>query len=588
MSILQSSRDEREMYAALETGRIQECRGCERPRYRADSLLVLSEVEIDACLCRCDCEFVPDVDMGHPGYLPFLSNNVDWTPRPWLQRWLERQGFCNINSQTQRWQNQIVSGTFLPTFRSIVDRSYITEMETTNDSLLPLGEDRRSNVFPNGVERDLTTGSGLPAVLDSVIRSLDPDAFAVMRQHELCRLANSMEDGADISSLPIDQQNAIFRFRLLTNDNPAARRHGPTNFRVWLIQHEDDFTDNDSICTVDDLDIDRNEYLASMTREERGAHRRRHITRRFTDMARQGGYYTTASIIQAAARIEFDLESFLHSRVGGSDPQDVFQGSLLENGTPAYEASDLGQDSESDGLENDGDDTYIDALLDGDDGESVDTDSDDEGMHGTHWVNYEGFNFSLPRLQEVATTLRQNQIEVPDHMQRLITQMQQMETSTAESLTQTDHRQSQAHHSSNDLNDDMSEAGSDCDSLAEDDVMSDADVEVTPAVADLRRMYLRGLVARLGIEETEGLQVQLHDHTPHGVLEDLGPDLAFTWHDHRNATPPLPLVEVTVRYEPAPGAHGFNNVLHTPNALSAQDPEADENNRAQQAPESES
>ena len=374
----------REMHAALESGRIQECRGCELPRYSADPSLVLSEVEMDACLCRCDCDFVPDVDMGHPGFLPFLSNNVDWTPRPWLQRWLERQGFCNINSQTQRWQHQIVSGTFLPTFRSIVDRSYITEMETTNDSLLPLGEDRRSNVFPNGVERDLTTGSGLPAALDSVIRSIDSDAFAVMRQHELCRLANSMEDGADISSLPIDQQNAIFRFRLLTNDNPAARRHGPTNFRVWLIQHEDDFTDNESICTVHDLDVDRNEYLASMTREERGAHRRRHITRRFTDMARQGGYYTTASIIQAAARIEFDLESFLHSRVGVSDPQDVFQGSLLENGTPAYEASDLGQDSESDDLEIDGDNTYIDALLDGDDGESVDTDSDDEGMHGTH------------------------------------------------------------------------------------------------------------------------------------------------------------------------------------------------------------
>ena len=189
--------------------------------------------------------------------------------------------------------------------------------------------------------------------------------------------------------------------------------------------------------------------------------------------------------------------------------------------------------------------------------------------------------------------------------------MQQMETSRAESLTQNDQHQSRTNHPWNDLDHEMSdtqnrsdperfqedddisstmspEAESDRDSLADNDEMSDADVEVKPAVASARRLFLRGVVARLGIEETEGLQVQLHDHTPHGVLADLGPELAFTWHDHRNATPPVPLVEVTVHHEPAPGAQATNNVLPIRNPLSAQEPEADEDAAAQHAPDSES
>ena len=537
-----------EMQAALEGGRIQECMDCERPRYRADPSLLLSEAEMDACLCRCDCEIDPDIDMGNPGYLPFISNRIDYTPRPWLQRWLERQGFCNINSQTQRWQNQVVSGTFLPTFRSIMDRSHATEVEATNNSIRLFAEDQSFAIFPNGVERDLNTASGLPAALQSVLRSIDPDAFAEMRDQELRRL--SQRAITDIDSIPSDQWYAVSRYRYFTIYEAAALRHGRENFLVWFLIHEDDFADNESNCTADDHDFTRDEYVASLSDEERRSHRRRHINRRFEDAARQGGYYTNSFTIRQAAALEDEFQLDWNTEPDDTDDTDslAFPDAADQERYVAEAASLLLEDTE---------------------------------------------------MQGVAGRFRQNRAEVPEVLGRLITQLQQIADSTPLTPTHVNQQQPRTIHSENDVDhetsdpafdgesnsepDNISQEGrSNAASLEQDDEVSDEASEVTPAFAIMREMFLSSLLTRIGYQETEGLQVQLHDETTDRPMAQGGEELQLVSVDHRNDIPPVPLVEVWMRYGPAP----VQEATHDPAA--DDDPAADEQHHPQQEPESES
>lgn len=171
----------REICDALDCGMILCCPSCYHPQLGAP-VDVVGEVlvrrEIESCHCRCLCEEMEDKkDQARPPcWLSFLPEDSE--PAEWVLQFLGQRGFClQDRCQDGRFcfyrhdmarptRHQIISGTW-----------YADCRQHFEDLAVEIEQYGTRRTFPNGIQRDLSTYTTLPAALEAFFIRIDPTAF---------------------------------------------------------------------------------------------------------------------------------------------------------------------------------------------------------------------------------------------------------------------------------------------------------------------------------------------------------------------------------------------------------------------------